>query len=54
MRLISWTLRSGSKQYFFCRFLQSCAQVLRPLTNLLKGDAQNIGVDHLGTEDFPK
>jgi hypothetical protein len=35
-------------------FLPNCAQVLRPLTDLLKEGAKNIGVDRQGTGGFPK
>jgi putative transposase len=41
---------------FYRRFLPNCAQVLRPLTDLLRGGGgvQNVGVDRHGTGGFPE
>jgi hypothetical protein len=40
---------------FYSRFLPNCAQVLRPLTDLLGGGGgQDVGVDRLGTGGFPE
>jgi hypothetical protein len=42
------------KVNFYRRFLPNCAQVLRPLTDLLKGGAKTLGVDCFRSEGFPK
>jgi hypothetical protein len=39
---------------FYRRFLTKCAQILRPLTDLLKGWGQNVGVDRFRTGGIPK
>ncbi len=40
---------------FYRSFLPNCAQVLRPLTDLLKrGGGQNVGVDYHGAGGFPE
>jgi hypothetical protein len=36
------------------RFLPKCAQVLKPLTDLLKGGAKNVGVDRFRPGGIPK
>ncbi len=39
---------------FYHRFLPNCAQVLKPLTDLLRGGGQNVGVDRFCPGGFPK
>jgi hypothetical protein len=39
---------------FYHCFLPNCAQVLCPLTNLLGGGGQDVGVDHIGTGGTPE
>jgi hypothetical protein len=39
---------------FYHRFLPNCAQVLRPLTDLLKGGAKTLEVDCFRSGGFPK
>jgi hypothetical protein len=40
--------------YFYRRFLPNCAQVLKLLTDLLKGGAKNVGVDRFRSGGIPK
>jgi hypothetical protein len=38
---------------FYCRFLPDCAQVLKPLTDLLKGGGQDFAMDRHRSGGFP-
>ncbi len=39
---------------FYCRFLPNCAQVLKLLTNLLRGGSQIVGLDRFRPGGIPK
>ncbi len=43
----------GMVNFFHC-FLPNCAQVLKPLTDLLRGGGQNFGVDRFRPGGIPK